>query len=151
MTLVCLLVDCTRWGEYSFPLFEACLWLVCMLACVRLPVTLRLSWDTLKANFCLNMHMTNLIIFSFWFCRDRLKLTQILQVGKPLKVARNEVENASFAQRSAHRDSRIWRPELIEPAAERKRRARGRRPTFNAAFPDPQILPQCNISSNYPL
>ena len=39
------------------------------------------------------------------------------------KVARNEVENASFAQRSAHRDSRIWRPELIEPAAERKRRA----------------------------
>ena len=27
------------------------------------------------------------------------------------KVARNEVENASFAQRSAHRDSRIWRPE----------------------------------------
>ena len=40
-----------------------------------------------------------------------------------LKVARNEVENASFAQRSAHRDSRIWRPELIEPAAERKGRA----------------------------
>ena len=40
------------------------------------------------------------------------------------KVARNEVENASFAQRSAHRDSRIWRPELIEPAAERKQRAR---------------------------
>ena len=37
-----------------------------------------------------------------------------------LKVARNEVENASFAQLSAHRDSRIWRPELIEPAAERK-------------------------------
>ena len=36
-----------------------------------------------------------------------------------VKVARNEVKNASFAQRSAHRDSRIWRPELIEPAAER--------------------------------
>ena len=69
----------------------------------------------------------------------------------PFKVARNEVENASFAQRSAHRDSRIWRPELIEPAAERKRRARGRRPTFKSAYPDPQILPQCNISSNYPL
>ena len=68
-----------------------------------------------------------------------------------VKVARNEVENASFAQRSAHRDSRIWRPELIEPAAERKRRARGRRPTFKSANPDPQILPQCNISSNYPL
>ena len=67
-----------------------------------------------------------------------------------LKVARNEVENASLAQRSAHRDSRIWRPELIEPAAERKRRARGRRPTFKLAYPDPQILPQCNISSNYP-
>ena len=44
-----------------------------------------------------------------------------------VKVARNEVKNASFAQRSAHRDPRIWRPELIEPAAERKRRARGRR------------------------
>ena len=70
---------------------------------------------------------------------------------KTLKVARNEVENASFAQRSAHRDSRIWRPELIEPAAERKPRARGRRPTFKSAYPDPQILPQCNISSNYPL
>ena len=68
-----------------------------------------------------------------------------------LKIARNEVENASFAQRSAHRDSRIWRPELIEPAAERKRRARRRRPTFKSAYPDPQILPQCNISSNYPL
>ena len=68
-----------------------------------------------------------------------------------VKVARNEVKNASFAQRSAHRDSRRWRPELIEPAAERKRRARGRRPTFKSAFPDPQILPQCNISSNYPL
>ena len=68
-----------------------------------------------------------------------------------LKVARNEVKNASFAQRSAHRDSRIWRPELIEPAAERKRRARGRRPTVKSAYPDPQILPQCNISSNYPL
>ena len=40
------------------------------------------------------------------------------------KVARNEVKNSSIAQRSAHRDSRIWRPELIEPAAERKRRAR---------------------------
>ena len=67
-----------------------------------------------------------------------------------LKVARNEVENASLAQRSAHRDSRIWRLELIEPAAERKRRASGRRPTFKSAFPDPQILPQCKISSNYP-
>ena len=67
------------------------------------------------------------------------------------KVARNEVENASLAQRSAHADSRIWRPELIEPAAERKRRAHGRRPTFKSAYPDPQILPQCNISSNYPL
>ena len=67
-----------------------------------------------------------------------------------VKVARNEVENASFAQRSAHRDSRIWRPELIKPAAERKRRARRRRPTLKSAYPDPQILPQCNISSNYP-
>ena len=68
-----------------------------------------------------------------------------------VKVARNEVKNASFAQRSAHRDSRIWRPELIEPAEERKWRARGRRPTCKSAYPDPQILPQCNISSNYPL
>ena len=69
----------------------------------------------------------------------------------PFKVARNEVKNASFAQRSAHRDSRIWRPELIEPAAERKRRARRRRPTVKSTYPDPQILPQCNISSNYRL
>ena len=30
-------------------------------------------------------------------------------------------------------------------------RARGRRPTFKSPYPDPQILPQCNISSNYPL
>ena len=67
------------------------------------------------------------------------------------KVARNEVKNASFAQRSAHRDSRIWRPELIEPAAEHKPRAHGRRPTVKSAYPDPQILPQSNISSNYPL
>ena len=66
-----------------------------------------------------------------------------------IKVAWNEVKNASFAQCSAHRDSRIWRLELIEPAAERKRRARGRRPAFKSAYPDPQILPQCNISSNY--
>ena len=45
----------------------------------------------------------------------------------PFKVARNEVKNASFARRSAHRDSRIWRPELIEPAAAlRKPRARAR-------------------------
>ena len=56
-----------------------------------------------------------------------------------LKVAWNEVENASFAQRSVHCDSRIWLPELIEPAEERKRRARRRRPTFKSAYPDPQI------------
>ena len=30
-----------------------------------------------------------------------------------LKVARNEVKNASFARRSAHRDSRIWRPNWL--------------------------------------
>ena len=55
----------------------------------------------------------------------RLLVVMRLNVtGYSLKVARNEVENASFAQRSAHRDSRIWRPELIEPAAERKRRTR---------------------------
>ena len=76
---------------------------------------------------------------------------RVLVAKVAVKVARNEVENASFAQRSAHRDSRIWRPELIEPAAERKRRARGRRQTFKSAYPDPQILPQSNISSNYPL
>ena len=56
---------------------------------------------------------------------------------KGIKVARNEVKNASFAQRSAHRDSRIWRPELIEPAAERKRRARRRRRTSKSAYSDP--------------
>ena len=71
--------------------------------------------------------------------------------SRKVKVARNEVKNSSFAQRSAHRDSRIWRPELIEPAAERKRRARRRRRTFKSAYSDPQVFPQCNISSNYPL
>ena len=63
-----------------------------------------------------------------------------------IKVARNEVENASFAQRSAHRDSRIWRPKLIEPAAERKRRARAdddrrsNRPTPTHRFCDSAIF-----------
>ena len=37
-----------------------------------------------------------------------------------LEVARNEVKNASLAQRSSHRDSRIWWPELIDSAAQRK-------------------------------
>ena len=54
------------------------------------------------------------------------KQTKVPKIQSQVKVARNEVKNASFAQRSAHRDSRIWRPELIEPAAERKRRARTR-------------------------
>ena len=44
--------------------------------------------------------------------------------GERFKVALNKVKNVSFAQRSAHCDSRIWRPELIEPAAERKQHAR---------------------------
>ena len=60
-----------------------------------------------------------------------------MEIVQAVKVARNEVKNASFAQRSAHHDSRIWRPELIEPAAERKRRARGRRPTFKSNRPTP--------------
>ena len=54
-----------------------------------------------------------------------------------IKVARNEVKNASFAQCSAHRDSRIWRPELIEPAAERKRRARGTTTDVQIGLPRP--------------
>ena len=87
-----------------------------------------------------------------WQCTfKRLPFFAPLVMKRSFKVARNEVKNASFAQRSAHRDSRIWRPELIEPDAERKRRARGRRPTAISAYPDPQILSQCNISSNYPL
>ena len=45
--------------------------------------------------------------------------------------------------------ARIWQPELIEPAVECKRRARGWQ-TFKSADSDPKILPQCNISSNYP-
>ena len=70
----------------------------------------------------------------FWYVQLVNALTYIssglisprfsLSLKDELKVARNEVENASIAQRSAHRDSRIWRLELIEPAAERKRRAR---------------------------
>ena len=54
----------------------------------------------------------------------RLHLLLLIEKMNQIKVARDEVKNASFAQRSAHRDSRIWRPELIEPAAERKQRAR---------------------------
>ena len=60
---------------------------------------------------------TSPLIFSHGF-------HQKIRFKRNFKVARNEVKNASFAQRSAHRDSRIWRPELIEPAAERKLRAR---------------------------
>ena len=55
-----------------------------------------------------------------------MRYVSYLKYVSELKVAWNEVENASFAQRSAHRVSSIWRPELIEPAAERKRRARAR-------------------------
>ena len=62
---------------------------------------------------------------------------QALRTVASFKVARNEVKNASFAHPSAHRDSRIWRPELIEPAAERKRRARRRRRTYKSAYFDP--------------
>ena len=97
---------------------------------------------------CLGKYFHRAVLVQFWNVRQE-------EQRFVFKVARNEVENASFAQRSAHRDSRIWRPELIEPAADRKRRARGRRPTFKSAYPNPQILPQCNInfqfSSNYPL
>ena len=38
-----------------------------------------------------------------------------------VKAAQSEVKNGSFAQRSTHRDSSIWRSELIDSAAERKR------------------------------
>ena len=54
----------------------------------------------------------------------RLKMTKIASEGGPgtaFKVARNEVKNASFAQRFAHRNSRIWRL-AIDSAALRKRR-----------------------------
>ena len=62
-----------------------------------------------------------------WPLLHRLKkqwyLSQETVDSPHIKVARNEVKNASFAQRSAHHDTRIWRPELIDSAAERKRRA----------------------------
>ena len=68
-----------------------------------------------------------------------------------IKVARNEVKNASFAQRSAHHDSRMWRPESIW-TGRRAQATRARTTTdVQIGLPDPQILPQCNISSNYPL
>ena len=54
------------------------------------------------------------------------------------KVARNEVENASYAQRSAHRDSRIWRRELNRPQSASDARAdddrRSNRPTPTHRF-----------------
>ena len=101
-------------------------------------------------------HLTN---FSFEFFynifTEDASLPLLYHGAKKSKMTKNSnqggggpgsserVKNASFAQRSAHRDSRIWRPELIEPAEERKRRARarGRRPTFKSAYSDPQILP----------
>ena len=52
-----------------------------------------------------------------------------------VKVARNEIKNASFAQRSAHRESKNRVLKLIEPAAERNQRARGRRRTFKSPNP----------------
>ena len=82
---------------------------------------------------CLETQFSQLIL------RLSVHASRATDLFNSIKVARNEVKNASFAQCSAHRDSRIWRPELIEPAAERKRRARGRRPTFKSAYPDPQI------------
>ena len=67
------------------------------------------------------------------------------------KVARNEVKNASFAQRSAHCEVRNMATGIGRTGCRAQAtRARGRR-TFESAYPDPQILPQCNISSNYPL
>ena len=62
--------------------------------------------------------------FSQVILRLSVHASRATDLFNSIKVARNEVKNASFAQCSAHRDSRIWRPELIEPAAERKRRAR---------------------------
>ena len=75
--------------------------------------------------------------FSQVILRLSVHASRATDLFNSIKVARNEVKNTSFAQCSAHRDSRIWRPELIEPVAERKRRARGRRPTFKSAYPDP--------------
>ena len=68
-----------------------------------------------------------------------------------LKAARNEVENASMAQRSAHRCSRKWRPDLIASVAEHKRRASSRSLRPKLASPDPYFSPHCHFSSNYPL
>ena len=49
ITFACLLtlVDCTRCSEYFVQPFEPWIWLVCMLACVRLCVTSQLSRATL--------------------------------------------------------------------------------------------------------
>ena len=58
-----------------------------------------------------------------------------------VKVARNEVKNASFAQRTAHGDSRTWHPELIDLAAERKQRARNRSLRQKLAYPHRDLAP----------
>ena len=121
--------------------------------CARVSCLLALACVHTRVRVCVclvNCALTTCLVKASFFFFRRFR-NKPLWKRKTVLVARNEVENASFAQRSAHRDSRIWRPELIEPAAERNRRVRRRRPTLKSAYPDPQILPQCNISSNYPL
>ena len=66
-------------------------------------------------------------------------------------VARNEVKNVSFAQRSAHREVKNMATG-IDWTGRRVQATRARTMMdVQLANPDPQILPQCNISSNYPL
>ena len=78
-----------------------------------------------------------------------LSLSLSLTVSLSLSLSLSRLTHLTHNTGSASALPIIWRPQLFEPAAERKRRPHGRRPTFKSAYPDPQILPQCNISSNY--
>ena len=73
------------------------------------------------SNVCslLKLSCKNQIVALFTIkplCSVACHFFRVLQARHVACVARNEVKNASFAQRSAHRDSRIWRPELIDSA-----------------------------------
>ena len=82
----------------------------------------------------------------------KLNLLRLFCFLRYTKVARNEVKNASFAQLCTS-----WRQKYGErnwsnrPQSAGDARVLGQGRTFKLAYPDPQILPQCNISSNYPL
>ena len=77
-------------------------------------------------------------------------LTLAKQVQTPCKLGtKSKTRRLRSALRIVVQEygDRNW---LNRPQSASDARARGRRPTVKSAYPDPQILTQCNISSNYP-